>query len=325
MIKLGEAKKILIIRLSSLGDILLTTPLVSEIKSNYPQIMIDFLMKPQFADVYKFNPHINNLIFYESSKSLRNLISKNNYDLIIDLQRNLRTKLLLSFLRIRVVKIRKPLLKKFLLVKFKKNYFKEIIPIPELYADSLNIKLSVDRSLELFDENGKIENISRGNIIGFCPGSKHFTKTWPKEYFIELGNMLSLRGFEIYLLGGATEKDTCKILSKSIKNAYDLSNKNDLLKTAGLMRNCKLVVTNDSALMHVASAIKIPIVAIFGSSVKEFGFAPFNVKHEIMENKNLRCRPCSHVGRDACPKKHFKCMKEIKPEMVYDKINSLIT
>lgn len=326
MINLNKARKILIVRLSSLGDILLTTPLISEIKLNYPQVEIDFLLKPHYADVYKFNSHVSHLMLYEKSnlKSLKKLIKENHYDAVVDLQNNLRTKLLLCFLSVPKLKFKKPSLKKFLLVKFKKNYFKEIVPIPQMYANTLNLKLSKEQSLELFNKDGKVENSSQNNVIGFCPGSKHFTKTWLEEYFVELGNILTEKGYKIYLFGGSIEKDKCKLLSERIKNSSDFSNENDLLTTAELMKKCKLIVSNDSALMHLASAIKIPIVAIFGSSVKEFGFEPFNVKHEIMEVKNLDCRPCSHVGRNICPKGHFKCMIEIKPEMVFEKIISMI-
>jgi heptosyltransferase-2 len=82
------------------------------------------------------------------------------------------------------------------------------------------------------------------------------------------------------------------------------------------MKSCSLIITNDSGLMHLASALKIPIVAIFGSTIKSFGFSPFGVKNIIVENNSLNCRPCSHIGRNNCPKKHFKCMKDVTPQLV---------
>ena len=84
---------------------------------------------------------------------------------------------------------------------------------------------------------------------------------------------------------------------------------------------CKTIICNDSGLMHAACAVKVPVIAIFGSTVKEFGFTPYRSKNLILENKSLTCRPCSHIGKSSCPKGHFKCMKEITPQSVH---NSLI-
>jgi len=324
---LEKAEKILVIRLSSLGDILLTTPVIRSLKIKYPHIKTDFLLKRQFVDVYKFNPHINRLIFYNTSEPdlTRDEIVNNNYDLILDLQNNLRSIFLLRSVKTKKIRFRKPSLKKYLLVKSKINLFKEIKSIPELYSEVIEEKLLDNGGLELFNENGVINSAGRTeNAIGFCPGAKHFTKRWLSEYFIRLGNILAEEGFVIKLFGGTFESELCAELNSKIKNSINCATQDDLISTAGQMASCRLIVTNDSALMHVGSAIKIPIVAIFGSSVREFGFTPYNAEHIIVENQNLNCRPCSHIGKDKCPKGHFDCMKQIKPEMIYEKIKTLI-
>ena len=144
---------------------------------------------------------------------------------------------------------------------------------------------------------------------------------WPKEYYIELGKRLTQSGVNIVLFVGKDDKEICKEISSSLSNCTNLCNDNDILQTAADMKLCKTIICNDSGLMHAACAVKVPVIAIFGSTVKEFGFIPYECKNLVLENKSLTCRPCSHIGRSSCPKLHFKCMKEITPQLVY---NSLI-
>lgn len=323
MIDYKKLNKILICRLSSLGDILLVTPVIDEIKKQNPQVQIDFMIKEKFVESIYYNPNIENIIKYQdySFTKLRKKISSENYDLILDFQNNLRTQLIFSLIRTRKKSIRKPTLKKLLLVKFKINLLQENFSIPNLYATTAEVKLSNESRLSFYDESGRLtRNDEKKNIIGFCPGARHFTKIWPESYFADLGKLLNQSGLKVYLFGGKMEREICRRLQSQIPNSIDYSTENDLYQTARQMKSCDLIVTNDSALMHLASAINIPIVAIFGSSVKNFGFTPFNVKNIIVENSDLKCRPCSHIGRKVCPQKHFKCMLNIKPNSVFDEV-----
>ena len=104
----------------------------------------------------------------------------------------------------------------------------------------------------------------------------------------------------------------------------NLCNDNDLLKTVSEMKKCKMIICNDSGLMHAATAVSIPVAAIFGSTVKELGFTPYRSSHLLIENKGIHCRPCSHIGKDKCPKRHFKCMLDLTPELVYNKIKNYL-
>ncbi len=323
MIDLNRIEKILVIRLSSLGDILLTTPLVRSLKQKHPHLKIDFLLRQQYKQVYEFNPYIDSLLFYENDneRKISGKLRNRKYDLIIDLQNNFRSrKISKNTGTVRRV-FKKPTFKKFLLVKFKINKFKEITSIPEYYARTVeNLHLD-EKGLDLFlPENIEPVLAHNENYIGLCPGSRHFTKMWPKEYFIELGNMLIAKGFTVVLFGGKDDKEITAEISKNVSGSINLSNDNDLFNTAANMKKCKLVVCNDSGLMHTASAVDIPLIAIFGSTVREFGFFPYKAKSLILENNLLNCRPCSHIGRSSCPEKHFKCMLEISPQIVYDNI-----
>lgn len=327
--ELSKLNRILIIRLSSLGDILLTTPFVRAIKTQFPHIKIDMLIREEYADVIKLNPYISNKFLFKkngkSNNALLEQLRSNNYELIIDLQNNLRSKKVVSSLKIKSVKFDKRSFDKFLLVNFKINKLKEAPQIPVRYSKTIqNLKLD-NQGLDLFtDKSANAELNGKNNLIGFCPGARHFTKRWPKEYFIELGNKLTQDGYTIVLFGGKIDKEICTELVDKISGAINLSNSDELLQTAADMKLCKAVVCNDSGLMHTASAVGTKVITIFGSTVKEFGFTPYNCSNLILENNSLTCRPCSHIGRSDCPKKHFDCMKSINPDFVFAKVKTFL-
>ncbi len=326
---LNKLKKILIIRLSSLGDILLTTPLIRTIKENYPQIEIDFLLKDLFKDVLIQNPYLNNLFIYISEKheltKLADKLKAQNYDLIIDLQNNLRSKKITSHSKIPKIRFDKRDLDKLLLVHFKINRLKSAPPIPVRYASVLGEFQLDDKGLDLFT-NKSAANLFKEDkkYIGFCPGSRHFTKMWSKEYYVDLGNQLIKENYNIALFGGKEDKVICEEISAKIPGAINLSNDDDILQTVANMKKCDAIVCNDSGLMHAACAEKIPVLIFFGSTVKEFGFLPYQNKNVILENNSLSCRPCTHIGKSYCPKGHFKCMLDIDPKTAFNKLNLLL-
>ena len=320
---LSVAKKILIVRFSSLGDILLTTPLIRSLSKQYNQLKIDFVIKKQFEDIVLNNPHLNKVFSIENFdelKEVKNELIKNGYDAVIDLQNNFRSRKLVSGISKNIFRFNKPNVSKFLLVNFKINFLKEIIPIPVRYANSIpNFRLD-DKGLELFLPEDLTTQIDKTtDIIGLCPGSVHKTKMWPEEYFIEIGNMFVKNNFKVVLLGGKSDREICKKIAALIPTAIDLSNNNKLYETSADMKKCKTVICNDSGLMHTAVASNVPVVALFGSTVKEFGFAPYRSKSLVIENNSLSCRPCSHIGLDECPKQHFDCMKTLTPKLVFNK------
>lgn len=319
-----DYKKILIIRLSSLGDVLLTTPVIKELAEKFPETEIDFLVKPQFADAVKSNKHLRKVYELDKSKNFNAILGslvKNKYNLVIDLQNNFRSRAITSKLGVKVYRFKKPTIKKFLLVNFKWNRYKEIKTIPQMYAESIP-ELEFNHSLpELYIPDEIITSVKSGiKFVGFAPGSKHFTKMWPEEFYIDLGKRLSDDGFTILLFGGKDDKELCKNLHDEIPNSINLATEDNLLQIARDMKECSFIVCNDSGLMHTAVSVGTPVVAIFGSTVREFGFYPYSNNSIIIENTDLSCRPCSHIGKDHCPKKHFKCMLELTPNLVYEEL-----
>ncbi|MHB8852878.1 MAG: glycosyltransferase family 9 protein [Ignavibacteriaceae bacterium] len=329
MLKLNEIKNILIIRLSSLGDILLTTPLIRSLNEKYSGIKVDFVLREQYEDLLKYNNNIENLFLYKKDNSsnvfLFNEFKKRNYDLVVDLQNNLRSAEIRRKLKVRSTIFDKKTFDKFFLVHFKLNRFNGPQEIPKRYGETLPGFNLDDKGLELFyPVDIKPELNDDVKYIGIAPGSRHFSKMWPKQYFIDLCKMLLNDGFRIVIFGGKSDINLCAELTEKIPGSLNLCNEDKILLTAVNIKKCQAVICNDSGLMHAATAVGTPVLAIFGSTVTEFGFAPYKSKNSILENKLLTCRPCTHIGRESCPKKHFKCMLELTPVLAYTKLKEIL-
>jgi heptosyltransferase-2 len=163
-------------------------------------------------------------------------------------------------------------------------------------------------------------------LVAVVPGAGRRTKQWPVDYFALLIRKLQ-KSFKVkfLLLGSKDELESCAEIEKQIKsNIINWCGKTSLLETAALLRNCNLLICNDSGLMHMATTFDLDIVAIFGPTVREFGFFPFSEKFQVIEHSNLNCRPCSYHGTNSCPKGHFRCMKEILPDQVFQSVIKFI-
>jgi len=252
-------------------------------------------------------------------------LTNNNYDLIIDLQNNFRSRKVVNKLRVHSLKFKKNNFKKILLVNLKINMLKSLPQIPARYAKIVpNFKLD-EKGLDIFLPNDIKPILKEGiKYIGFAPGSRHYTKMWPLEYYLELGKLLSENDYKIVLFGGKNDKQVCDKFNLELNSSINLSNNDNLFKTAINMKQCLAIICNDSGLMHVACALKIPVLTFFGSTVKEFGFTPYKNQNLILENNSLNCRPCSHIGRSSCPKNHFNCMKELTPQLAYSKLKEML-
>jgi heptosyltransferase-2 len=326
-INFNSINKILIIRLSSFGDILLTTPLLRTLKTSKPKLQIDFILREEYEDLLKNNTYINRIYKYTNHKfekqNIFNSLLNEEYDLTIDLQNNIRSRELVRWLKCDKLKFKKNNFKKFLLVRFKINKLRSAPPISVRYFNVLNNMTLDEEGLDFFTNNEIDSNLKDAdNLIGLCPGARHFTKQWPKEYFIELGKKLENEGYKVVLFGGADEVKTCNEIVEKLQNALNLSH-TSILQLGADMKMCKAIYTNDSGLMHLASAVKVPVISFFGCTVKEFGFFPYNAKSVVLENKNLSCRPCTHIGRSSCPKTHFNCMRQITPDNAFQALKKV--
>ena len=308
--------------------------MIRSIQRQFPDKKIHFLLRSEYEPVLVNNHFLEKIFLFtrvdEENKKLIKELRKEKYDLVVDLQNNIRSALVCNKLRVKTVKFNKRDTAKLLLVRFKMNLLKNAPQMPIRYAQLFDDLQLDDEGLELITLNAPSTLFSPDKkYIGFAPGSRHFTKMWPKEYYIQLGRMLNDDGYTVALLGGKDDRLVCAEIAAKV-DSIDLSNKNDLLQTTADMKKCIGIVCNDSGMMHTACAADVKVLAIFGSTVKEFGFTPYTGKESgllnknlVLENKSLSCRPCSHIGRDRCPKTHFKCMLELTPQLVYNNIKLL--
>lgn len=333
---LKEYRNILVIRFSSLGDVLLTTPVMESLKVLYPFSKITFLTKEKYAPLFKNNKSVDDIITLDEKKGgilkILNEIWRRRFDLIIDLHKNLRSFFLTSFIyNTEYYGVNKRSLERRILVWFKKNYIPEDYHVVKGYLETIKNIAGVDGLMKprLYlteEEISKAEwllknKIGHRNIIALAPGAKWNTKRWSEEGFSALANLVHKcsRSAVVMLGDREDQKVISKICSMLNKQAVDLSGELTIRETAAVLKLSKVAVSNDSGLMHLAVAVGTPVIAIFGPTVLQFGFGPLGEKDTVIQTE-LPCRPCSLHGGNYCPEGHHRCMKDIKVEMVWEKL-----
>lgn len=341
----GALSKTLIIRFSSVGDIVLSTPLIRSLHRKFPQSQIDYCTRSEYGELLRTNTHLSNLIEFPAGgtfadlRRLRRTIRKSRYDLVIDIHDSLRSRFLtFGFPSVRRINKRK--LARWILVHLKRDLYSRFggdADVANRYIETLKAFGVTDdgEGTELFlpaDAVRRAGDFLRdasadGGIppIGLCPSARHETKQWPAERFAEAAAALAReRSAGILLFGSAAERGRCSEIRTRILTlvpeafVLDLSGRLTLMETAAALDRCSLVITNDSGLMHIAAARKRKLVAVFGSTTRQLGFFPPANLAIVVENPSLPCRPCSHIGRSSCPEGHFNCMNGIPVSQVLD-------
>lgn len=344
-------KKILVIRFSSLGDIILATGLFRELKKKFPDAEVDFLSSTTFGSICANNPHINHLMLLDRSAGkpeLNKLVKScqsNKYDLILDAHRSLRSRLFILkyfkgipwFRKTKVLKIDKRSWQRNLLLKFKINVLKNHISQREAFLNMLSGEgdsTELDNSTELFSGKVEQENVAtiieehqllEKLVIAVGPSASSAGKCWPKEYFLELIQTLQKKGYTVVILGGKSDEEPTWLCEKLDQKPINLAGKLSFLESAEFLRYAKLAVSNDSAIVHLAEAVKTPAVSIFGPTVKEFGFGPYRENSQLID-LDLPCRPCSRNGKGKCKNPiERQCMKEITADYVLSAVENILT
>ncbi len=333
--------KILVVQTAFIGDAVLTLPMVQVLHKNYPDSTIDLLAIPRTAELFLNHPDVHKIISYDKRKSDRGVfglirmsqkICENRYDIAIIPHRSFRSAFLIrlagiprrigfdisggSFSMTETVRYDKQIHEIERNLSLLKNLGIEISSrvLPELYP-STEDKKNVDELL-----SGK--NIkSSDRLIAIAPGSVWATKRWLPERYAELIRLLSNDGFVPVLIGGKEDRILCESIAKesdarTLVLAGDLS----LLQSAEVLRRALVLVTNDTAPMHLAVAMRIPVVTIFGPTAPSFGFAPYGENDVVVETLGLSCRPCRIHGSKRCPVKTFDCMKRIEVKRVFEEV-----
>ena len=310
--------KILLIRFSSIGDIVLCSPAIRCLKASFPQTELHFLTKKKFRSLLEFNPALNKIHNLDGSLSrLCNELKNEKYDLVIDFHGSLRSRWLCLLLGRPVLRLEKGNFAKWLLVTFGIRP-KETRHVADRYLDTL-LPLGVTsdgKGLDYFacnceepDWNELPAFISREKFTILSVGGTHFTKRMPAEKWISLISQLP---GAIVIAGGKEDVATASTLEKAAasagKQVFNACGQFSIGGSAWLISKAALVISHDTGLMHIAAAFRRPVVCIWGNTVPEFGFYPWKTESYQLEVMDLSCRPCTRIGKAACPKGHFACM-----------------
>lgn len=319
--------KILVIRFSSMGDIIYTTPVVRCLKTQLPDAEVHFLTKPAFRYIYDGNPYVDKLLLLKSALSETIAeIKAEKYDYIVDLHNNLRTSIIKLRTGIKSSTYKKQPIRKWLSLKFRLKLV-EPIHLVERYMKAVkplgvkNDGKPIDYYIKSQHDLAKLLPEShRSDYIAFVIGATHFTKRMPNDKIIEICKMIS---YPIVLLGGEDVKANGSEISNTIgSNVYNACGITSLDESVFLVSKAKRVLGFDTGLTHIAEAFEAPIGSIWGGTVPELlGVQPYMVKEAEVIGIELPCRPCSKFGLEKCPLGHFKCMKEIPDDWVADFAN----
>ncbi len=315
-------KRVLIIQTAFLGDVILATPLISELKRLFPEVEIDMLVKKGNESLISGNPFIRNCYVLDKEngkwKAIRSLIRSirnNQYDLVLNLHR---------FGSSGLIAVRSGAKRVF---GFRKN------PFSFLYTKRFDHEIGtgkheVERNLSLLEEFGavkiirpelypsssddsKTKSLKNQRYVCLAPASVWYTKQLPIEKWIELCDQLTNE--TVYLIGGPNDRDLCETIrtTSSNPNIITLAGELSLMESASLIRDAAHAYVNDSGPLHIASAMNTPTTAFFCSTIPDFGFGPLAAESEVREVAGLSCRPCGLHGHKACPKGDLKCGNEM--------------
>ena len=316
--------KILIIRFSSIGDIVLTTPIIRCVKKQLPNVELHFITKVAYRSVVANNPYIDQCHFFEQClEEVIPALQAARFDIIIDLHKNIRSLKIKKALQVKSFSFEKLNIRKWLLVNFKINtmpdksivdrYFEAIAGLG-VKNDGKGLDYFIAKQQEL--ENADIPMSHWAGYVAYVIGGSYATKQLPAEKWKEL---CAITDYPIILMGAAEDRSLGEEITSAYPvRVYNACGKFSLNESAYLISKARVVVSNDTGLMHVAAAFQKPIVSLWGNTSPEMGMYPYfdyNNVHQrqsskaiFLENKDLSCHPCSKMGYSSCPKKHFQCM-----------------
>lgn len=329
--------KVLVIRFSSIGDIVLTTPIVRCIKQQRPDAEIHYLTKAAYGTLLINDPYIDRLHYMNDDlEEVIEDLKKVKFDYVADLHNNIRTLRVKRALNVpETYTFPKLNIKKWLLTNFKWNlmpdksiverYFETVKPLGiNNDGKGLDYFLQEDKKLD----NSDIPMSHWGGYVGCVIGGSYNTKKLPVEQWRQF---CALVPYPVILLGGPEDKfEGSEIAVQDTVKIYNSCGKFSLNESADLVKHARVVVSNDTGLMHAAAAFQKPIISLWGNTSPEMGMFPYygfnNLKERvapqsfIMENKQLSCHPCSKIGYNRCPKGHFKCMKELDMNVAVEQV-----
>jgi lipopolysaccharide heptosyltransferase II len=304
--------------------------------AEYPGCSIDFLVKKEFSAVLSQNPYLNEIITFDKNSEgelsrVRKLVKQKGYSYIIDIQRNIRSIFISTGSGATVTGFSKKLVSRDLLIRFGINIYKEIKPVFLRYFEAA-ASLGVDydgNGTEVFPAEKELLNVEKilkqnnieagTKLLVVAPGAQWENKRWLAEGFATAADTFCKQtGAQTILIGGPGDIETCNNVQSLMKtHPLNLAGKLSLMGSASILGMASMVFTNDTGMLHMAQAMKSPVVAVYGPTTRELGFFPLPENSRVAET-DVSCRPCTQKGLHECPKKHFRCMKDLKPQVVSD-------
>ena len=337
----GRRMKILVLRFSSIGDIVLTSPVLRCLKKQLKEVELHVATKSSFADLVRFNPHVDTV--HELGEDMGDLIQRlkaESFDVVIDLHHNLRTARIKRSLNVPSHSFPKLNIEKWLLVNLKRDRMPPIHIVDRYMSTVEHLGVKKDGlGLELFippDREVPLSSLPTSHQAGYTAlaiGGAHTTKRLPPHRLIELAHLIE---GPVVIIGGKEDQAVARAIANEIGGRiFDATGQYDILGSASLIKQAHSVIAHDSGAMHIACAFASTsagpperdpakvVVSIWGNTVPAFGMGPYIPQHperaHIAELKDLACRPCSKIGHDSCPKGHFRCMEKQDLRWIADK------
>ena len=322
-------REIAVLRLSSLGDVVLALPVVHALRRAYPQAKLHVWVKEEFAEVLAFDPAVDHVrVLEKDARRIEDLVSMGaeleSCGLIVDLHGSLRTRVLTARQKAVLLRVRGERLTRARWVHARwsgpprpphalERYARVVAPLGIPVEGPP--RLALDAGAVRWAGELLAERCASRTVVGLAPAARHFTKRWPEEHWLALVERLKERGLALVAFSLPREKSAMPGLAAAVEAAGGYWCIERLSRQAALLARVRAAVTGDTGLMHVAAACGVPVVAMFGSTSPVLGFAPAGEGHRVL-CRNEPCQPCTLHGRESCPKGHFRCMRELKPEEV---------
>jgi ADP-heptose:LPS heptosyltransferase len=327
----GGFRRIAVLRLSSLGDVILTLPVVHALRLAWPEARLDVWTKEEYQDVLRFDPAVTHVRALErDARRVEDLVSMSaeleDADLIVDLHGNLRTRILTFRQQAPVLRIRT---ERLLRARWVHARWTHPSPAPhalERYARvvaPLGIAVTGVPRVAVGEEAERwadawMDAWGVGRPVIVCPGARHFTKRWPEDHWMALVKALRASGRAVLVVSLEAERRELPALEAAVAGDSSIRWISEPIPRLGaLMSRSATAVTGDSGLMHLAAARGLRVVALFGSTAPELGFAPAGEGHVVL-CRHEPCQPCTLHGRERCPKGHFRCMRLLEPRQAQE-------
>lgn len=323
--------RLLLIRFSSIGDVLLTTPLIRVLRARLPDARLAFLTRRAFTPLVSDHPALDDVIALDPGRGLPALarrLREERFTHVLDLHGSLRTRVLRLLVPARWRGYRHHRAARGILIRTRRDVYPRHLPVPERYFDAArDFGVTPDGGPPEFHLGETAEATALGwladrglgtsrPVAALAPGAAHGTKQWPRAHWAAFIPMMVARGWDCVLVGGPADRALAEgLAAEAGAHVASAAGRFGLQETGATIRRARVLVSGDTGVMHMATAVGTPVVALFGPTVRQFGFYPYRAPHEVLEQA-LSCRPCTAWGGERCPLGHHRCLVDTTPAAV---------